>query len=126
MKISTKPLDKLFSLYIRTRDNWTCQRCHKQFEPPTNGLHCAHNIGRRSHNTRWLEENALALCYGCHSFIDSHSADKDALFRKHFGSAVDTVWDLYNNPRKRVDVKAIKEILTARLAELNDSPQDNR
>lgn len=63
--------DKVFSLYIRTRDNWTCQRCKKQYTPPTSALHCSHFMGRGKEATRFDEENADALCYGCHQYFTS-------------------------------------------------------
>jgi len=88
--------DRKFSLMIRERDNWTCQRCGKQYVPPTKALHCAHNHTRRcpvctsgskkQHVCTRLDEfNALALCYGCHQFVDSHAAEKERLFRAQFG-----------------------------------------
>lgn len=67
--------DKAFSLYIRTRDNWTCQRCGKQYTPPTNALHCSHFQGRGKEATRFEPLNADALCYGCHQYFTSHPAE---------------------------------------------------
>lgn len=66
MAIKIRNTDKLFSQYIRQRDNWTCQRCKKRYEPPTQALHCSHFWGRGRENTRFDEDNADALCYGCH------------------------------------------------------------
>lgn len=64
--------DKTFSLYIRTRDNWTCQRCSRRYDPPTQALHCSHFMGRGKEATRFDEENADALCYGCHRYFTAH------------------------------------------------------
>lgn len=69
-KIKLLAVDKLMSLWIRERDNWTCQRCATKFTPPTNGLHHSHFVGRGNKSTRWLPENGVALCYGCHSHLD--------------------------------------------------------
>lgn len=66
MKIRTTKLDRIFSLYIRERDGWRCRRCNKQYQPPTASLQCAHIMGRRNKGTRWLPDNAIALCAGCH------------------------------------------------------------
>lgn len=90
--------DIKFSKMIRERDHWTCQRCLKQYEPGAQGLHCAHNFSRRcgrctSKNpqphvcTRLDPSNALALDFGCHQYIDSHSDAKEKLFRLRFGNA---------------------------------------
>ena len=67
--------DKLFSEYIRTRDNWTCQRCLKRYEPPTGALHCSHFMGRGKEATRFEPKNADALCYGCHRYFTAHPAE---------------------------------------------------
>lgn len=67
--------DKAFSLYIRTRDNWTCQRCGTKYEPPTSALHCSHFMGRGKESTRFEPKNADALCYGCHQYFTSHPAE---------------------------------------------------
>jgi len=67
MKIKLYPADSLFSNLIRERDNWTCQRCGKKYEPPTNSLQCSHFWGRGNKGSRFLPENCDALCYGCHA-----------------------------------------------------------
>lgn len=63
--------DRYFSLWIRQRDNWTCQRCGKKYTPPTQALHCSHFKGRGKEATRFDPRNADALCYGCHSYFTS-------------------------------------------------------
>lgn len=74
-KIKIDVADKAFSLYIRTRDNWTCQRCGKRYSPPTMALHCSHFQGRGKEATRFLPDNADALCYGCHQYFTSHPGE---------------------------------------------------
>jgi len=68
LKIRIDPLDQLFSLYIRTRDNFTCQRCGVK----SKNVQCAHFIGRRNKNCRWREENCVSLCMGCHSYFHAN------------------------------------------------------
>lgn len=70
-KVKIDKADKLFSLWIRTRDNWTCQRCFKKYTPPTSALHCSHFKGRSKEATRFEPLNADALCYGCHQYFTS-------------------------------------------------------
>jgi len=74
-KIKLDQADKYFSLWIRNRDNWTCQRCGKQYKPPTSALHCSHFVGRGKENTRFDPDNASAHCYGCHQYFTSHPAE---------------------------------------------------
>lgn len=68
MKIKLRQPDILFSKKIRTRDNWTCVRCHKRYDPPTQALHNSHYFGRARENTRFDEENCDALCFPCHRY----------------------------------------------------------
>ena len=82
--------DKVFSDFIRTRDKWTCQRCHKYYEPtePNKrmGLHCSHYYGRGRFSVRFDPDNAVALCYGCHRFLGSNPADHLDFIRERLGS----------------------------------------
>lgn len=68
MGIKIRKSDKLFSTFIRQRANWKCERCGRQHEMTSQGLHCAHVFTRSREATRHDPENAYALCYGCHSW----------------------------------------------------------
>jgi hypothetical protein len=74
-KVKIDVADKAFSLYVRTRDRWTCQRCGKRYEPPTMALHCSHFQGRGKEATRFHPDNADALCYGCHQYFTSQPGE---------------------------------------------------
>lgn len=74
-KIKIDRADRLFSYYIRTRDAWRCRRCGRQYEPPTQALHCSHFQGRGKEATRFEPLNADALCYGCHAYLTAHPAE---------------------------------------------------
>jgi hypothetical protein len=74
--------DRRFSVQIRERDSH-CMRCGSQ--PKPGGLHCAHMFTRRTRVTRFDPDNALALCYGCHQFVDSHAEEKQELWRSIIG-----------------------------------------
>lgn len=64
--------DHFFSLYVRYRDNWQCQRCHAQYEPVTNALHASHFWGRARESTRFDPINVVAHCHGCHAFFTAN------------------------------------------------------
>jgi 5-methylcytosine-specific restriction endonuclease McrA len=64
--------DAEFSSLIRARDSWTCRRCGKQYPEKSQALHAAHIFSRSIKKTRHDPENAVALCYGCHSFFHRH------------------------------------------------------
>lgn len=67
--------DSVFSQYIRTRDNWTCQRCKMQYEPPTKALQCSHFFGRGRESVRFDPDNCIALCHGCHRFWEKEDRE---------------------------------------------------
>jgi predicted restriction endonuclease len=77
--------DAEFSKAVRVRDRWMCQRCGVHYMPPTRALHCAHYFTRRTQVTRLDLDNALALCYGCHQYLDSHPVEKEAFWRQAIG-----------------------------------------
>jgi hypothetical protein len=55
-------LDTKFSILIRRRDNYTCQKCGKKLP----SSQCAHILTRGLRLTRWYMGNAITLCYYCH------------------------------------------------------------
>jgi len=85
--------DKLFSDYIRLRDNYTCQKCHVRIPPPTKDIHCAHFHSRSKKSVRFDPENCLSLCTKCHFYfdgnswlrIDSHRAEFEEFMKKRLG-----------------------------------------
>ena len=77
--------DARFSQQIRERDGFTCRRCGAMHLPNSKGLHCAHMFTRRLQVTRFDPDNAAALCYGCHAYVDSHPSEKLAFFRGLLG-----------------------------------------
>jgi len=77
--------DVRFSQQIRERDRFTCQRCGFTHPSNSRGLHCAHHFTRRTKATRFDPDNALALCYGCHQYLDSHPWEKEAFWRSEIG-----------------------------------------
>ena len=88
-KLKIFPSDSIWSKYIRTRDNWTCQRCDKKYAPPTSALHCSHFWSRGAWSVRFDEKNCQALCYGCHSYLGGNPQEHrefilDKLGQKEF------------------------------------------
>jgi hypothetical protein len=68
--------DKLYSEYIRTRDDWTCKRCGSAHNPQ-----CAHIVSRRYRATRWMTGNpggAVCLCSRCHMMFTHRPLEWDA------------------------------------------------
>ena len=63
------PGDAAFSLCVRERAAWKCEKCGAQHLEKSMGLHCSHHAGfsRGNWATRFHPWAAEALCYGCHS-----------------------------------------------------------
>lgn len=85
LRIKISAADKWFSLYIRYRDKWTCQRCLKRYPKNAVGLHNSHFWGRGTKATRWDEENCKALCYGCHQRLGSNPQEYHEFMIKRLG-----------------------------------------
>lgn len=66
------PADKLFSLWVRWRAGWKCERCGAQFDVGSQGLHCSHFWGRAREATRFDPENCVAHCHGCHAHLTAN------------------------------------------------------
>lgn len=81
------PADTAFSNYIRARDKWTCQRCSTVYAPPTSALHCSHFYSRGKWSTRYDPDNCIALCYGCHRYLDKHIGEYEDYKYQQLGQA---------------------------------------
>ena len=113
--IKLLPLDLLFSRYIKTKANFTCEYCGKQGKQ----LHCHHGVvGRRYRNTRYEEDNCACVCVGCHWFLGDFPQIDTAFFLKRIGS--DRMEQLENLARSgnKPDLELIKKELTEKLKEM--------
>ena len=89
--IKRTPIDKTVSDLVRYRDNWTCQRCFRQYAPPTASLQCSHYKSRKNLATRHDPDNCDALCAGCHTYFGSEAAEYRAWKVKRMGERAVTV-----------------------------------
>jgi len=86
MKIRLDPLDRPFSEMIRKRSKGYCERCGRFYGyDGWKKLQCSHYIGRSKRSTRWDEDNACALCFGCHQYFTSHPYEHTEWFKKRIG-----------------------------------------
>ena len=93
--IKRTPADKWFSLCVRERAEWKCERCGREFLLPyTQGLDCSHYKGRGNWGTRFEPLNAFALCYGCHSLVGN---DREFFVDKKGEAAESIVLEKRNN-----------------------------
>lgn len=117
-KIKIDKADSIFSKYIRTRDDWSCKRCGKYYEPPTSALHNSHFQGRGKENTRYDPENCDALCYGCHRYFTSQPGEHYQWQVEQKGQKKVEELILRSNTYKKKDRKAEVQHWTTRLEAL--------
>src|SRR3990167_6316603 len=120
LRIRYTALDRLFSMWIRRRDQ-VCQRCGRT----VGRLEAAHMFGRGKHSVRYNPENCYALCGGpnsaaCHRWMDLHETEKHAWLKARIGEeryallAVRARTPLVGGMR-RIQLSAIKAWLTEEL-----------
>lgn len=128
-KVKRSWTDQIFSEYIRERAKWTCQNpdCNKKFDKKDGKqkrkLHCCHlGYGRAHVPTRWNEYNCLALCNGCHLWVDQHPLRASWLLHQHFRPEdILYVRDQYKKKIKRKDFEIQeRERIKLLLKELSD------
>lgn len=115
LKVKVDPLDTLFSLYIRMRAKWKCERCGSR--PDKRGLHTHHFIRRRFRAVRYDPDNGIALCLGCHQYFDENREEEKAFMVNKLGQkAIDM---LRNRMRQgKPDRKAVKLYLREEIRKL--------
>ena len=102
------PSDREWSKYIRTRDMWTCQRCSKQYDPPTSALHCSHFWSRGNWSVRFDEDNTEALCYGCHSYLGGNPVEFHKYYLEKLGQERFDALEQRKNTPKSGSIKYYK------------------
>ena len=110
MAVKIKPADTAFSKCVRARNNWTCEKCGKQYEENSTGLHCSHVFSRRYRNIRWCGDNAQALCFSCHQWYGSNPADSGKWVEGILGQGVIDLLREKRNLRIKVSKQDEKDI----------------
>lgn len=111
--------DKLWSLAVRLRDNWTCRRCNKKYKEKALGYHPHHIFTRSKFSTRFDLDNGLGLCSTCHDFAGEHPHDfKDWLISQP-GWSLEKWNELryMSNQVKKIDYEITVKVLEAMVRE---------
>ena len=112
MRVKIKPLDKLFSQYIKARDKY-CQRCGG-----SGGLQTSHFWGRKRQLVRYDPDNAVLLCFGCHQYLSANPAEHTAWFKKHLGEEAFELLESRANQVGKIDENAVYLYLKEKLKEV--------
>lgn len=81
--IKQRPVDKLFSNYIRARAKWKCEYCGKVCRIDGEWiarLEASHYIGRRKESVRFDPDNVHALCFTCHKTLGGYTRDENGKY----------------------------------------------
>ena len=78
--------DKLFSDYIRRRDGYLCQLCHKQFDKNDTAslqwYHNSHYWGRANKSVRFHPDNCDGFCHKCHNRVEDEKQGEYLHYKK--------------------------------------------
>jgi hypothetical protein len=84
LKIRIDKRDTVFSLIVRLKAGFHCERCRKYF-PKGHGLQASHFFGRRHKSTRWDFDNCAAHCFGCHRHLGENPIEFTAWVKSYLG-----------------------------------------
>jgi len=116
MRIKIKPLDVLFSKYIRLRARGVCERCGK--EVGFKRLQTSHFHGRRKRTVRWHEDNAAALCFSCHQHFTENPLEHTEWFKKRLGEQGFELLNIQAQSIYKVDIESTTLYLKQKIEEL--------
>lgn len=116
--------DALFSDYIRTKANWVCERCFRDFSTRKDIFDCSHFFSRGNKAVRWFEDNAAPLCRGCHKYMSDRPHDHRDFFLQRLGEKrYDALVVRAKAPLKnKIDVKVLRLWLKQEINKLNAKP----
>lgn len=84
-----------------------------------------HMFSRGKWSTRFDEEDCLAGCYGCHSYLDNHPKEKEAFWIEHIGQErFDSLKKRSNKPAIGIkkELKSIAKHYRTKFKALLDTP----
>ena len=106
--------DKAFSLFVRERAGWKCERCGVQYFPPTTGLQCSHFFGRGNESTRFDPENASAHCMKCHFYFTANPHEHSNWVKKKLGperyAALVVRWRTFHKKDREKSYRDVKAL----------------
>lgn len=95
--MKTTSADMWLSRCVRERAEWKCEKCGKQYDSTSMGLHCSHFIGRGNWSVRFDPMNADSHCYYCHSQFEGNPHKHTEWKREQLGQSYDVLIEKSNN-----------------------------
>jgi 5-methylcytosine-specific restriction endonuclease McrA len=100
-------LDAIARQGVFDRDGWKCVRCGRGSE---GRLQPSHVIGRRHLCTRWLPENLLTMCGGCHIWWHEYPSLSGPWFIKNWPERHEYIHAVYNAGGKINPIARLEEL----------------
>lgn len=121
MKLSMADIN--FGKCVKAAQNYTCERCGRQSELGSKGMHTSHIFSRRHRTIRWCgggtPTNAQCLCFQCHDWFGGNPADSGKWVTEMYGEgAMDLLREKRDNKVKitKEEEKAIARHYKLQLA----------
>jgi hypothetical protein len=92
------PADKAFADCIKTKANYTCERCGNTERQ----MHCSHIYSRSHRTVRWAKDNAMCKCSVCHDWWHANPTESGAWFRNLVGEGFYALLTERKNSKVRV------------------------
>ena len=123
-KVKLRSTDRLFTKYKRLKENYTCQKCGREYLPDNcRNLGVSHYHGRSHENVRFDEDNTLCMCnLPCHRYLDQHKGEYTTFMLNRLGGHAMEMLELRAHIRKKRDDKADAIIIRQMIKELEDVP----
>ena len=116
-----KQLDKVFSLYVRTRDRGMCITCGRVAE--VKEVQAGHYVSRSHLSLRWDEKNVNCQCVGCNVFKHG-SLDTYALrLREMYGDGILRELNAKKHQMKQWTPNELQELITIYEKKLSEMRQ---
>lgn len=119
MKVKIDPLDKLASEFIRKRSKGYCERCGRYYG--WNRLQTCHFLSRRHKNTRYCEDNIVALDFGCHQHFHEEPAEFEQFMVLRLGQQRFEFLKSRMRETAKVDIEATRLYLQTKIKEMDDT-----
>lgn len=116
-KVKLRSSDRLWTKYKRLKENYTCQKCGREYLPDDcRNLGVSHYHGRSHENVRFDEDNTPCMCnLPCHHYFDQHKGEYREYMVKRLGQEGFDMLELRAHIRKsrddKMDAIIIKELL---------------
>ena len=103
-------LDRLAAKAVKRRDGHICQRCGAA-PRDARGVQWCHVFGRRSWATRWLMDNAVVMCAGCHMHSHGHPTEFAEWFERKFPRRTARLLEIRRQRPARITTSQMEEWL---------------